>query len=95
MCNTAESQLADAATRCISWVARSAPRCGNLRKANRPSSGAATLASRAELDVGRLAELTGFTDASAFARAFRRWTGERPRAFMRRVRERASQAESG
>jgi AraC-like DNA-binding protein len=53
---------------------------------------ALALASRAELDVGRLAELTGFADASAFARAFRRWTGERPRAFMRRVRERASEA---
>lgn len=51
---------------------------------------ALTLAHRAELDVGRLAELTGFTDASAFARAFRRWTGQRPREFMRSVRERAS-----
>lgn len=50
---------------------------------------ALALARRAELDVGRLAELTGFTDASAFARAFRRWTGERPREFMRRARERA------
>lgn len=53
---------------------------------------ALALASRAELDVGRLAELTGFTDASAFARAFRRWTGERPREFMRRVRERTGPA---
>lgn len=51
---------------------------------------ALSLASRAELDVGRLAELTGFTDASAFARAFRRWTGERPREFMRRARARTS-----
>ena len=50
---------------------------------------ALSLASRAELDVGRLAELTGFTDASAFARAFRRWTGERPREYMRRARARA------
>jgi AraC-like DNA-binding protein len=49
---------------------------------------ALALASRAELDVGRLAELTGFVDASAFARAFRRWTGERPREYMRRMRER-------
>jgi AraC-like DNA-binding protein len=56
---------------------------------------ALALANRAELDVGRLAELTGFADASAFARAFRRWTGERPRAFMRRVRERTGQAETG
>ncbi|MET0341552.1 MAG: AraC family transcriptional regulator ligand-binding domain-containing protein [Polyangiales bacterium] len=47
---------------------------------------ALSLAARAELDVGRLAELTGFTDASAFARAFRRWTGQRPREYMQRVR---------
>lgn len=47
---------------------------------------ALALARRAELDVGRLAELTGFTDASAFARAFRRWTGERPAEYMRRAR---------
>ena len=49
---------------------------------------ALALARRAELDVGRLAELTGFTDASAFARAFRRWTGERPGEYMRRARGR-------
>ncbi|HEX6239798.1 MAG TPA: AraC family transcriptional regulator ligand-binding domain-containing protein [Polyangiales bacterium] len=47
---------------------------------------ALALARRAELDVGRLAALTGFNDPSAFARAFRRWTGERPREFMRRAR---------
>lgn len=49
---------------------------------------ALSLATRADVDVGRLAELTGFTDASAFARAFRRWTGERPRDYMRRARQR-------
>lgn len=54
---------------------------------------ALTLASRPELDVGRLAELTGFTDASAFARAFRRWTGERPREYMRRARTRVDSVE--
>jgi AraC-like DNA-binding protein len=48
-----------------------------------------TLASRAELDVGRLAELTGFADASTFARAFRRWTGAGPREFMQRARDKA------
>jgi AraC-like DNA-binding protein len=50
---------------------------------------ALTLASRAELDVGRLAELTGFADASTFARAFRRWTGAGPREFMQRARDKA------
>jgi AraC-like DNA-binding protein len=49
---------------------------------------ALALASRAELDVTQLAQLTGFADGSAFARAFRRWTGERPSAFMQRARER-------
>ena len=49
---------------------------------------ALSLARRPELDVGRLAELTGFADASAFARAFRRWTGERPHAYLRRARRR-------
>jgi AraC-like DNA-binding protein len=50
---------------------------------------ALSLASRAELDVARLAELTGFADASTFARAFRRWTGQGPREFMQQVREKA------
>jgi AraC-like DNA-binding protein len=50
---------------------------------------ALALASRAELDVTQLAQLTGFADGSAFARAFRRWTGEPPSSFMQRARERA------
>jgi AraC-like DNA-binding protein len=49
---------------------------------------ALALASRAELDVTQLAQLTGFADGSAFARAFRRWTGEPPSAFMQRARGR-------
>jgi AraC-like DNA-binding protein len=47
------------------------------------------------MDVGRLAELTGFTDASAFARAFRRWTGERPHAYMRNLRAGSESAAPG
>lgn len=36
------------------------------------------------LPVGRTASLLGYSDATAFARAFRRWTGAAPRTFIRR-----------
>jgi AraC-like DNA-binding protein len=36
-----------------------------------------------ELNVTQVAFLLGFSDASAFHKAFRRWTGESPRDWLR------------
>jgi AraC-like DNA-binding protein len=38
----------------------------------------------ARLAVGEIAFLLGFSEASAFCRAFKRWTGHAPRAYRQR-----------
>lgn len=43
--------------------------------------------------LGEIARLLGFTQASAFSRAFRRWTGATPRAYRLARREREPTAE--
>ena len=40
---------------------------------------------RSEASIEEIAERLGYSDASNFTRAFRRWTGESPRAFRRRT----------
>ena len=41
-----------------------------------------------ELAVERIAEELGYAEAASFSHAFRRWTGQSPRAFRRRQRDR-------
>ncbi len=38
-----------------------------------------------KISIGEMAERLGFNDESAFSRAFRRWTGQSPRAFQRSI----------
>jgi AraC-like DNA-binding protein len=52
-------------------------------------SQAVALLSAPGVSVGEVTWLLGFSEQSAFSRAFRRWTGASPSEFRREARERA------
>jgi len=41
----------------------------------------------AELSLGEIAYLVGYSEPAAFHRAFKRWTGVTPQAYRRRLRK--------
>jgi AraC-like DNA-binding protein len=46
---------------------------------------ATTLLARPALSLGEVAQRTGFADEDAFAKAWKRWTGQTPREFRRQI----------
>jgi AraC-like DNA-binding protein len=51
---------------------------------------ATTLLARPALSLGEVAQRTGFADEDAFAKAWKRWTGQTPREFRRQTAPRDS-----